>query len=98
VTSNRKSLIRRKLEERFVPIDLLIKDQSHMHAGHAGAADGRGHFDVRIVSEAFRGMSRIERHKSVYQALGDLLESDIHALRIQAFTPDEIPITSDRQA
>ena len=72
------------------PQDLLIKDQSHLHAGHAGAQDGRGHFDVRIVSKAFAGKSRIQRHRLVYDALGDLMSTDIHALKIQAKTPDEV--------
>ena len=87
--SERETLIHDALVERFSPDELLIKDQSHLLAGHAGAADGRGHFDVRIVSKAFSGQSRLERHRSVYQALGDLLESDIHALRINALTPDD---------
>lgn len=84
-------MIRQRLEAAFSPTDLLIKDQSHLHAGHAGAADGRGHFDVRIVADAFSGLSRIKRHQSVYQALDDLLQSDIHALRINALSPDEHP-------
>lgn len=89
MTVDRVAMIREKLETAFSPDDLLIKDQSHLHAGHAGAADGRGHFDVRIVSKAFVGQSRIKRHQSVYQALDDLLKSDIHALRINALAPDE---------
>ncbi len=85
----RESAIRERLSHAFEPVELLIKDQSHLHAGHEGAKDGRGHFDVRIVSAAFAGLNRIERHRSVYEALGDLLESDIHALRISALTPEE---------
>lgn len=95
MSPSREQEIERRLRERFKPDELLIKDQSHLHAGHAGAADGRGHFDVRIVSQKFDGMSRIERHRSVYQALGDLLESDIHALRINALTPDDIRMSDD---
>lgn len=89
MSEDREALIREALEKVFSPRELLIKDQSHLHAGHAGAKDGRGHFDVRIVSEVFSGQSRLERHRAVYQALGDLLESDIHALRINALTPDD---------
>ena len=89
MTVDRVAMIRERLETAFSPDDLLIKDQSHLHAGHAGAADGRGHFDVRIVSKEFIGQSRIKRHQSVYQALDDLLKSDIHALRINALAPDE---------
>ncbi len=89
MSSDRESLIRDALVDAFAPDELLIKDQSHLHAGHAGAKDGRGHFDVKIVSKAFSGQSRIQRHRSVYQALGDLLESDIHALRINAIAPGD---------
>ena len=93
MSGDREQEIRRRLESAFKLSELLIKDQSHLHAGHAGAADGRGHFDVRLVSEHFEGMSRIQRHQSVYLALGDLLESDIHAVRINAVTPEELPVT-----
>ena len=86
---NREQRIRQCLEELFQPTDLLLKDQSHLHAGHEGARDGKGHFDVTIVSQAFDGKSRIQRHRMVYAALGGLLESDIHALRIKALTPAE---------
>lgn len=71
------------------PARLLIKDQSHLHAGHAGAKDGRGHFDVTIVAEQFSGVSRLTRHKMVYAALGKLMETDIHAIRITALAPSE---------
>lgn len=86
---DRPAKIRKELEERLDPTELLIKDQSHLHAGHEGAKDGRGHFDVTIVSEAFKGLNRIQRHRMVYDALTQLLQTDIHALRIKAFTPGE---------
>jgi len=89
LSTNREQQIRQCLEEIFQPTDLLLKDQSQLHAGHEGAKDGKGHFDVTIVSEAFYGKSRIQRHRMVYDALGSLLESDIHALRIKALTPSE---------
>ena len=89
MSTNREQQIRQCLEEIFQPTDLLLKDQSQLHAGHEGAKDGKGHFDVTIVSEAFDGKSRIQRHRMVYDALGSLLESDIHALRIKALTPSE---------
>jgi BolA protein len=89
LSTNREQQIRQCLEEIFQPTDLLLKDQSHLHAGHEGAKDGKGHFDVTIVSQAFDGKSRIQRHRMVYDALGSLLESDIHALRITAHTPSE---------
>ncbi len=89
MTEDRQALIRTALEKNFQPTQLLIKDQSHLHAGHAGAKDGKGHFDVTIVSQAFAGVNRVQRHRMVYDALGKLLETDIHALRIKAFTPSE---------
>ena len=89
MTSDRQQQIRLRLEEAFQPTELLVKDQSQLHAGHEGAKDGRGHFDVTIVSMTFDGINRIERHRMVYDALGSLLETDIHALRIKAYTPSE---------
>ncbi len=89
MTDSRQAQIRTELEKSFQPTELLIKDQSHLHAGHEGAKDGKGHFDVTIVSEAFAGENRVSRHRMVYDALGKLLETDIHALRIKAFAPSE---------
>ena len=89
MSEDRPTLIRMELETRFEPTELLIKDQSQLHAGHEGARDGRGHFDVTIVSTAFEGQSRIQRHRMVYDALDQLLATDIHALRIKAYTPSE---------
>ena len=89
MTADRLSLIRKELESRFDPMELRVKDQSHLHEGHEGARDGRGHFDVMIVSEAFAGQNRIQRHRMVYDALTELLATDIHALRIRALTPSE---------
>ncbi len=89
MTESRQAQIRTELEKSFQPTELLIKDQSHLHAGHEGAKDGKGHFDVTIVSEAFAGVNRVQRHRMVYDALGKNLETDIHALRIKAFAPSE---------
>jgi BolA protein len=83
------TVIEQLLVTAFAPEDLLVKDQSHLHAGHAGAKEGKGHFDVTIVSEKFDGVNRIGRHRLVYDALGAFMESDIHALRINAFSPAE---------
>ena len=89
MTKDRSEMIRRELEGKFSPMELVIKDQSHLHAGHEGAKDGRGHFDVTIVSPQFEGQNRIQRHRMVYDALTELLATDIHALRIRALTPAE---------
>lgn len=87
--TDRPAAIRRQLEETFSPTEMLVKDQSHLHAGHAGAKDGKGHFDLTIVSATFTGQNRVQRHQAIYQALNDLLQTDIHALRIKALTPSE---------
>ena len=88
--SERIELIRERLSATLKPIALEIEDESHRHAGHAGARDGRGHFRVRIVSMAFVGKSALARHRAVYAALGELMHTDIHALAIDARTPEEI--------
>jgi BolA protein len=79
--------MRAALERAFAPSALEIIDDGARHAGHAAA--GRGHFRVLLVSEAFRGHSRLERHRMVYAALTPLLESSVHALNITARTADE---------
>jgi len=89
VTQDRVKTIERLLKAALAPQELLVKDQSHLHAGHAGAKEGKGHFDVTIVSERFDGVNRIGRHRLVYDALDTFMESDIHALRINAFSPTE---------
>ena len=90
MTTERVSAIRSRLAEEFSPELLEVEDESHLHAGHAGARDGRGHFRVTIVAEAFEGRSRLERHRMVFAVLGTLMQSDIHALTVQAHSPTEI--------
>ena len=82
--SDRVATIEQLLRRAFAPTELLVKDQSHLHVGHAGAQEGKGHFEVRIVSDRFAGLSPIKRHRMVYDALGSFMTSDIHALRITA--------------
>jgi BolA protein len=79
--------LRARLTERFAPLELDVLDESHRHQGHAGAADGRSHFRVRIVSEAFRGLTPLARHRLVYAAVEDLLRTEIHALALEAQPP-----------
>ncbi|WP_296281210.1 BolA family protein [Pseudoxanthomonas sp.] len=86
---NRVERIRAALESALRPLALEVDDDSHKHAGHEGARDGRGHFTVRITSEAFAGKLPLARHRAVYAALGDMMQTDIHALAIEARTPDE---------
>jgi BolA family transcriptional regulator, general stress-responsive regulator len=88
VTRERVALIRERLEAAFAPDVLEVVDDSHRHAGHAGAKDGRGHFNVKIVSAKFAGTKPLERHRMVYAALGDLMRTDIHALSVDALSPE----------
>ena len=87
--ATRVEAIRLRLQEAFAPLALEVIDESHRHAGHAGARDGRGHFRVRIVSAAFAGMAPLARHRAVYAALDGLMQAEIHALAISATTADE---------
>jgi BolA protein len=80
--------LRAALERALAPRTLEIVDDSARHAGHAGAAGG-GHFRVLLVAEAFRGRSRLERHRLVYEAVAPLLAGSVHALNIEARTPEE---------
>jgi BolA protein len=82
--------IRDKMTRAFAPRALEIVDESHLHAGHAGArAGGESHFRVAIVSDAFAGLSRIARHRKVHEALAEELAGGVHALVITAQTPNE---------
>jgi len=84
---NRVDRIREVLQQALDPELLEVKDDSHRHAGHEGARDGRGHFKVHVVSAAFEGKLPLARHRAVYAALGTMMETDIHALSIRAETP-----------
>lgn len=84
MTTNRVLEIRARLIAAFAPTELEVIDESHKHAGHAGARDGRGHFRVRIISPSFAGRRSIERHRMVFEVLDAMLKTDIHALSIHA--------------
>lgn len=85
-----KDVITRKLTEAFAPESLRVEDESHLHAGHAGhRQEGESHYRVYIVSDAFHGKSRVERHRSINAALAQELEGRIHALAIHATAPGE---------
>lgn len=86
---DRVAAIRERLAARFEPVSLDVQDDSARHAGHEGARDGRGHFSVSVVSAAFRGLPALARHRAVYAAIGDLMQTDIHALAIDARAPEE---------
>jgi BolA family transcriptional regulator, general stress-responsive regulator len=86
---SRLERIRAQLAQSFPGAAIELIDDSHRHAGHAGARDGRGHFQLRIVADAFAGLRPLQRHQLVYRALDALMRSDIHALSITALTPEE---------
>lgn len=88
---SRVERIRAALQEAFAPDLLEVVDDSRRHAGHEGARDGRGHFNVHVVSAAFEGKLPLARHRAVYAALGSLMDTDIHALSIRAETPVKNP-------
>ncbi len=76
------------LLEALAPRSIEIIDDSHLHAGHAGARDGGGHYRLNIVSAQFAGKSTVARHRMVYSALADMMKNDIHALNISASVPE----------
>jgi BolA family transcriptional regulator, general stress-responsive regulator len=78
-----------RLRTALQPAQMQVIDDSHLHAGHAGAAGGHGHFTVHIVCERFSGLPVVRRHRLVYEAVGDMMTTDIHALSIQALAPGE---------
>jgi BolA protein len=82
-----------RIEQRLAVLDpdsVELTDDSAKHAGHAGAKGGGGHFELVIVSQQFEGKSHQARHRLIHAALGDMLEREIHAIAIKAYTPDEI--------
>jgi BolA protein len=88
MTAERVAMIEKRLTEVFSPQSLNIVDESHKHAGHASAG-GAGHFAVEIIADAFAGKTLIQRHRLVYDALDDAMNTEIHALSIKASTPAE---------
>jgi BolA protein len=88
-TMDRRSRIEARLAEHFECAHLEVIDESHLHAGHAGAKSGAGHFRVVIVSQHFAGAGRVERQRLVYAALADEMGPEIHALSMQTLTPEE---------
>jgi BolA protein len=88
--TDRVELIKQRLAAALQIVSIDVQDDSHLHAGHAGARAGGGHYRVRVVSPDFAGKRILERHRMVYDALGDAMRPDtIHALNIQALTPDQ---------
>lgn len=86
---SRVSRIEQALRAALQPQELEVIDEGHLHVGHAGAKDGRGHFRVLMVSDRFTGMAALARHRAVYAALGEMMETDIHALALKLKAPGE---------
>jgi BolA protein len=86
---DRVAWIETTLRQAFAPTHLVVQDESALHAGHAGAASGGGHFRVLIVAGEFRSQSPVARQRAVYAALGDAMKSTIHALALRTLTPEE---------
>jgi BolA protein len=78
------------LHKAFKLSHLEIEDESHLHAGHAGAASGGGHFRIHLVAPEFSGLNSVARHRAVYAALKEHIPTEIHALSIHAYAPHEI--------
>ena len=89
MTETTAARIERLLRARFEPQHFELGDDSAKHVGHAGASSGGGHYSVLVVSDAFEGLSRLERHRQVYAALGSLVGAEIHALAIQTIAASE---------
>jgi BolA family transcriptional regulator, general stress-responsive regulator len=89
INQDRIALFKADLRSAFQLTQLQIDDESHLHAGHAGAASGGGHFKLTIVAPEFEGMSKVARHRAIYAALSGHFPAAIHALTILAFTPSE---------
>ncbi|MGI9259595.1 MAG: BolA family protein [Gammaproteobacteria bacterium] len=88
MTEARVDRIRTTLESAFEPLELEIRDDGHLHAGHAGAKEGKGHFHVYIVSDRFQNTSPIDRHRMIFEALGEMMTTEIHALSVSAAAPN----------
>jgi BolA protein len=82
--------MRARFEAALAPVELTLEDDSAMHAGHAGAASGGGHYNVRIVSLQFEGLKLVTRHRLVYDSVHDMMHKEIHALAITALAPSEV--------
>ncbi len=89
-TEQRMAEMRRRIEEALAPEQLSIEDEGHLHEGHEGARDGRGHFRLMVVSQALDGLNMIQKHRAIYDALGDMMKTDIHALSIDAYSSNEL--------
>ncbi len=94
--SERRAHIEAKLRAELPAQHVVVEDESHLHAGHAGARDGRGHFRATIVSDRFEGLSRVAAQRLVFQVLAAEMQSDIHALAMKTYTPEQWESADER--
>ncbi len=87
---SRMERMRSRFQAALAPLELTLDDDSALHAGHAGAASGGGHYNVRIVSLQFEGLKLVTRHRLVYDSVHDMMHKEIHALAITALAPSEV--------
>lgn len=90
MSEDRMARIQARIEAKLSPEHLEVIDESHKHAGHAGARAGGGHFDALIVAAAFEGLRPLQRQRLVFDALGELMNSEIHAFNMQCRAPSEL--------
>jgi len=90
IQDTRMERMRASFEAALKPVELVLEDDSALHAGHAGAASGGGHYNVRIVSLQFEGLKLVTRHRLVYDSVHDMMHKEIHALAITALAPSEV--------
>ena len=90
IQDTRMERMRGRFEAALAPVELVLEDDSALHAGHAGAASGGGHYNVRIVSLQFEGLKLVTRHRLVYDSVHDMMHKEIHALAITALAPSEV--------
>jgi BolA protein len=90
IQDDRMERMRARFQAALTPAELVLEDDSAMHAGHAGAASGGGHYNVRIVSLQFEGLKLVTRHRLVYDSVHDMMHKEIHALAITALAPSEV--------
>ena len=95
--NDRMERIRARLVRDFAPLECQLDDESALHAGHAGAASGGGHYRLRLVSARFEQHGKVARHRLVYDSLADLMRGEIHALAIHALAPSEVPAANPGQ-
>lgn len=90
MSDQRLDKIRERLQASLEPSEIVLDDDSALHAGHAGAASGGGHYRVKIISAKFEGLKLVMRHRLVYDSVHDMMHKEIHALAITALAPSEV--------